>query len=97
MTDPTMALRALLEKSSDTELLPEMVGLTVQRLMDLEAESLTGAPCGKRSEDRVNQRNAYLGNPRRHNRAACAQTALRQLLSRFSWSLAGWPRRRSLL
>jgi putative transposase len=37
-------LRALLEKSSDTELLREMVGFTAQRLMELEAESLTGAP-----------------------------------------------------
>ncbi|GLR67174.1 hypothetical protein GCM10010909_18550 [Acidocella aquatica] len=55
MTDPIMALRALLEKSSDTELLREMVGFTAQRLMELEAESLTGAPYGKR----VNQRNGY--------------------------------------
>ena len=59
MTDPTMALRALLEKSSDTELLREMVGFTAQRLMELEAESLTRAPYGKRSEDRVNQRNGF--------------------------------------
>ncbi len=28
MTDPTMALRALLENSSDTDLLREMVGFT---------------------------------------------------------------------
>jgi len=59
MTDPTMALRALLEKSSDTELLREMVGFTAQRLMELEAESLTGAPYGQRSEERVNQRNGF--------------------------------------
>jgi transposase-like protein len=59
MTDPTMALRALLEKSSDTDLLREMVGFTTQRLMELEAESLTGAAYGKRSEDRVNQRNGF--------------------------------------
>jgi transposase-like protein len=59
MTDPTMALRALLEKSSDTDLLREMIGFTAQRLMDLEAESLTGAPYGKRCEERVNQRNGY--------------------------------------
>ena len=59
MTDPTMALRTLLEKSSDTDLLREMVGFTAQRLMELEAESLTGAPYGKRSEDRVNQRNGF--------------------------------------
>jgi transposase-like protein len=59
MTDPTMALRALLEKSSDTDLLREMVGFTAQRLRELEAESLTGAAYGKRSEDRVNQRNGF--------------------------------------
>jgi putative transposase len=44
MTDPTMALRTLLEKSSDTDPLREMVGFTAQRLMEVEAESLTGAP-----------------------------------------------------
>ena len=54
-----MALLALLEKSSDTDLLREMVGFTAQRLMDLEAESLTGAPYGKSSDDRVNQRNGF--------------------------------------
>ena len=59
MTDPTMALRALLEKSSDTDLLREMVGFTAQRLMELEAESLTGAPYGKRGDERVNQRNGF--------------------------------------
>ena len=59
MTDPTMALRTLLEKSSDTDLLREMIGFTAQRLMDLEAESLTGAPYGKRCDERVNQRNGF--------------------------------------
>jgi transposase-like protein len=54
-----MALRALLEKSSDTDLLREMVGFTAQRLMELEAESLTGAPYGKCCDERVNQRNGY--------------------------------------
>src|SRR6202166_317016 len=59
MTEPIMTLRALLEKSSDTELLREMVGFTAQRLMELETDSLTGAPYGQRSEDRINQRNGY--------------------------------------
>jgi putative transposase len=59
MTDPTMALRALLEKSFDTDLLREMVGFTAQRLMELVAESLTGAPYGKRSDERINQRNGF--------------------------------------
>ena len=39
MTDPTMALRALLEKSSDTDLLREMVGFTAQRLMELRPKA----------------------------------------------------------
>jgi putative transposase len=59
MTEPIMTLRALLEKSSDTELLRETVGFTAQRLMELEAESFTGAPHGQRSEDSINQRNGY--------------------------------------
>jgi hypothetical protein len=46
MTDRTMALRALPEKNSDSDVLREMVGFTAQRLMELEAESLTGAPYG---------------------------------------------------
>jgi putative transposase len=43
MTDEMMSLRALLEKSSDADLLREMVGFGAQRLMELEIESLTGA------------------------------------------------------
>jgi transposase-like protein len=59
MIDPTMALRTLLDKSSDTDLLREMVGFTAQRLMELETESLIGAPYGKHSDERVNQRKGY--------------------------------------
>src|SRR5690242_21325039 len=39
----------LLEKSSDAELLREMIGFTAQRLMELEVEGLTGAAHGERS------------------------------------------------
>jgi putative transposase len=59
MTDEMMTLRTLLEKSSDAELLREMIGFTAQRLMELEVEGLTGAAHGERSPDRVNQRNGY--------------------------------------
>ena len=59
MTDEMMSLRALLEKSSDADLLREMIGFTAQRLMALEVESLTGAGPGERSPDRINQRNGY--------------------------------------
>jgi transposase-like protein len=59
MTDEMMTLRTLLEKSSDAELLREMIGFTAQRLMELEVEGLTGAAHGERSPERVNQRNGY--------------------------------------
>src|ERR1700732_4998056 len=59
MTDEMMTLRTLLEKSSDTDLLREMIGFTAQRLMELEVEGLTGAAHGERSPERTNQRNGY--------------------------------------
>ena len=52
MTDDMMALRGLLEKSSDADLLREMIGFTAQRLMALEVEGLTGASHGERSLER---------------------------------------------
>jgi putative transposase len=59
MTDDMMNLRVLLEKSSDADLLREMIGFAAQRLMDLEVASLTGAGHGERSADRLNHRNGY--------------------------------------
>jgi transposase-like protein len=59
MTNDMMTLRTLLEKSSDTDLLREMIGFTAQRLMALEVEGLTGAAPGERSPERINQRNGY--------------------------------------
>ena len=48
-----------LEKSSDADLLREMVGFAAHRLMELEVESLTGAAHGERSPQRINHRNGY--------------------------------------
>jgi hypothetical protein len=59
MTDENMNLRALLEKTADTDFLREMIGFTAQRLMELEVESLTGAPHGSRAPDRLTHRNGY--------------------------------------
>jgi transposase-like protein len=59
MTDEIMTLRTLLEKSSDADLLREMIGFTAQRLMELEVEGLTGAPYGEKSQERLVQRNGY--------------------------------------
>ena len=59
MTDDVMTLRALLEKSSDADLLREMIGFSAQRLMELEVEGLTGAAHGERSPERITYRNGY--------------------------------------
>ena len=54
-----MTLRALLEKSSDADLLREMIGFTAERLMALEVEGLTVAAHCERSADRITHRNGY--------------------------------------
>ena len=59
MTDETMNLQALLEKTTDGDFLREMISFTAQRLMELEVETLTGAALGARTPDRVNHRNGY--------------------------------------
>lgn len=59
MTDETVALRGLLEKSADATFLREMIGFAAQRLMELEVGELTGAARGERSPDRLVQRNGY--------------------------------------
>ena len=59
MTDDTMALKTLLEKSPDADFLREMIGFAAERLMELEVAGLTGAAHGARDPDRINQRNGY--------------------------------------
>ena len=59
MTDENMDLRSLLEKTADADLLREMIGFSAQRLMELEVETLTGAPHGARAPDRLTHRNGY--------------------------------------
>lgn len=59
MTDDKIALRALLEKGSDTTFLRDSISFATQRLMELEAETLCGAGHGERSSERRNQRNGY--------------------------------------
>src|SRR3954453_872907 len=59
MTTDMMSLQALLEKSSDADLLREMIGFAAHRLMELEVENLTGAALGERSADRITHRNGY--------------------------------------
>ena len=59
MTDDMMNLRALVEKTPDTDLLREMIGFAAHRLMELEVEGLTGAAYGEKSQERQVQRNGY--------------------------------------
>jgi len=59
MTDDRMALKGLLEKASDTELLAGMLGFVADRLMALDIDRLCGAEPHERSADRSNYRNGY--------------------------------------
>jgi putative transposase len=59
MTIETMDLQALLEKTTDSDFLRQMIGFTAQRLMALEVETLTGAEPGARTPERLNHRNGY--------------------------------------
>jgi len=59
MTEDMIALRGLMEKSADADLLREMIGFAGHRLMELEVGDLTGARFGEKSADRLVQRNGY--------------------------------------
>ena len=59
MTDAMMNLNALLEKTSDADILREMIGFAAERLMALEVGALTGASYGEKDPARLAQRNGY--------------------------------------
>ena len=59
MTDEMMALRTMLEKGADADVLRDMIGFAAHRLMELEVQARTGAALGERSPDRLAQRNGY--------------------------------------
>jgi transposase-like protein len=57
MTDETMNLRTLIEKTPDTDLLREMIGFAGERLMEMEVAGVTGAAYREKNPDRLVQRN----------------------------------------
>ena len=57
MTDERMALIELVEKAADADLVREMLAFAAERIMDAEAETLTGAAKGVRTALRENHRN----------------------------------------
>ena len=56
MTDDKIALRALLEKGSDTTFLREMIGFAAERLLQLETETRRGAGRAKHRPGQPAQR-----------------------------------------
>jgi putative transposase len=59
MTDERMALIELVEKAADADLVREMRAFAAERMMDAEAEMLTGAAKGAHTALRENHRNGY--------------------------------------
>ena len=94
MTQDMMTLRALLEKSSDADLLCEMIGFTAERLMALEVEGLTVIGHGERSADRITHRNGYRDRSWEtravFGRAEDAEAEEGKLLCQTSWSRGAW-------
>jgi len=59
MTNPMMTLNTLIEKTSDADILREMIGFASQRLMEMEVGARTGAEYGHKDPERLAQRNGY--------------------------------------
>ena len=89
MTNDMMTLRALLEKSSDADLLREMIGFTAQRLMELEIEGLPALRMASAVRSGLPSATATATGRGRRGPAQsnCASpSCARAAISRASWS-----------
>src|SRR3954447_25774454 len=59
MTNDRMVVLDLIEKHADTDLVRARLAFAAERLMTLEVETMTDAPAGLRSPERLNHRNGY--------------------------------------
>ena len=59
MTNATIALSELAEKGADADFIRQTLQHALQRLMEMDVESLCQAAYGERSEERINSRNGY--------------------------------------
>ena len=97
MTDEMMALRAMLEKGADADVLREMIGFAAERLMELEVQGLTGAGHGERSANGWSSATATgiaTGRPAPALSSCASPSCARAPTSLAFWSRGGWPRRR---
>ena len=59
MAKASIALAELVEKGAQDEIVRELLGHVVERLMEFEIEQRTGAEYGERTPERSNSRNGY--------------------------------------
>ncbi|MBB4396630.1 hypothetical protein GGD66_002224 [Bradyrhizobium sp. CIR48] len=90
-----MNLRTLVEKTSDADLLHEMIGFAAQPVMEPQMDCQIGAAYGEKTPERLAERNGCRDltsiDPSRHDRASDPQAAQTLLFSGFPGAAAHGP------
>ncbi|MBB4366832.1 hypothetical protein GGD65_007906 [Bradyrhizobium sp. CIR18] len=90
-----MNLRTLVEKTSDADLLREMIGFAAQPVIEPQMDCQTGAAYGEKTPERLAERNGCRDltsrDPGRHDRASGPQAAQTLLFSGFPGAAAHGP------